>query len=753
MFTDRDAQIETLILDRDLESLKRIFFIGSEGRHVKDGVRHESELWDYKERLPDPGKGQDNDRSWSDLAALVLAFYNTHGGLIFFGVDDDFGVTGVRTRVDSKILNEKLRRYISDRIWVEFQRLFIRADQTYVAAAIVPPRVDRFERFTGNSAGFRYKYSPKQSAIRVGDSVRILTEDEVQARTRQLALPTIDNPFEVDEPGYRLLRPEFHKFVYRKTPCEEIESALLDPRTSVVSITGIGGTGKTALGAWATRRAYDRKDFAFIVSTTAKDRALTTSGILALTPQLSNYESLLDAILSVLQFEDEIQSSVDKKHDTVQELLSESGGLLFIDNLETIDDARIIHFLEHLPIGVKAITTSRVPRVKNYVRAVDPGFLTDDEITKFVLGYKASKPWVSNLKPEQTLAIGRAAQGVPLAIEWVLKRASGPGEALGFARSIQDSGSKKDELLEFCFRRVFDAMPEAERTILHILATVSAPLGLEPVIAATGLQVQTMDVLEGLRDDSLVQRFYDEDSGTYRFTLLAIVRAFVASDLALRPDIDRKIRKRLTDWFDATDIRDVSLRTAERLRRQGKQTSDLMLFELGIEAEKLDNKSAAKQLYERAYKTGNNWRAAHRLAEIYRHVEVNIVETLRWYERAALSAPRQGLDRALVFREWGNVLKASGEPDAIDLAISKFEEALENHPSDRLAAHSLATLYSRKGVFRKVIGLRTILWDKADTSTRSMSRDILIEAYSHFSDLVEVAKLRAWVPQTKGAAG
>src|SRR5579872_932992 len=210
VITHRDEQIEKVIANRDVPNLLRIFFDDSSGtRRVRDGVCHESELWDYKETLPDPSRSVDNDKSWADLAAVVLAFHNQHGGVVFFGVKNDFTIAGIRTRLDSKILNDKLRRHISDRIWIEFQRAFISFDQTCVAFILIPPRTETFERFMNAGSGFRYTFEPRGSAIREGDSTYILSEKEVALRTRQLALPTIDNPYEVDETFFRLLRREY----------------------------------------------------------------------------------------------------------------------------------------------------------------------------------------------------------------------------------------------------------------------------------------------------------------------------------------------------------------------------------------------------------------------------------------------------------------------------------------------------------------------------------------------------------------
>ena len=61
------------------------------------------------------------------------------------------------------------------------------------------------------------------------------------------------------------------------------------------------------------------------------------------------------------------------------------------------------------------------------------------------------------------------------------------------------------------------------------------------------------------------------------------------------------------------------------------------------------------------------------------------------------------LDRAIIFREWGMLLRGAGDPAATDLAIEKFEMALKETPDDALAAHALAKMVERKGHYRRVI--------------------------------------------------
>ena len=57
---------------------------------------------------------------------------------MIFGVTDDLSFCGATTRLDSKLINDQIRRYLGDRIWVEFHREFIQEDQRYLGVALVP---------------------------------------------------------------------------------------------------------------------------------------------------------------------------------------------------------------------------------------------------------------------------------------------------------------------------------------------------------------------------------------------------------------------------------------------------------------------------------------------------------------------------------------------------------------------------------------------------------------------------------------
>ncbi|MHB8364857.1 MAG: RNA-binding domain-containing protein [Vulcanimicrobiaceae bacterium] len=114
----RDPVLESAIEHKDVDVIKRTLFDAEKGiDRVRDDACHESELWDYKSGVPDPARGAANDKAWADVAALVLAFHNNRGGVIVYGIHDkSYDAIPVKTRLDSKQFNEKLRRFISDRV-------------------------------------------------------------------------------------------------------------------------------------------------------------------------------------------------------------------------------------------------------------------------------------------------------------------------------------------------------------------------------------------------------------------------------------------------------------------------------------------------------------------------------------------------------------------------------------------------------------------------------------------------------------
>jgi tetratricopeptide (TPR) repeat protein len=745
---DRNDEVRRAIRQRDIGSIVALIFEPATFQ-VRPGFSTETELWDFKQGCPRPGKQKEDEIGWSNLAVDILAFHNLHGGLIVLGVGDrDLRLCPIKHRLDSKIFNDQMRKFFSDRIWVEFYRIFIQADQSYVGVAVVPPRGPSLERFQADApveTGPRFRRG--ESAIREGDSSRILKKDAADAVARQISVPLINQTYIVNEPYFRILAPEYAQFVERPGPCKDIEAAMNDPRSAVAALVGIGGTGKTALATWATLRAYDRKDYEFIASITAKDRELTSAGIRALEPGLTSFEALLDTVLDVLGFPDLKSQALVKKEAEVRGLLGNSTGLLLVDNLETVDDARIIQFLDSLPIGVRALTTSRRSSVRVSVHPVPLGALTEKEVIAFI-GSLASSPglgYARDLTTSECIRIGGACDGLPLAIRWTLVRSESASEALATAEAITATSRKGEELLEFCFRRVFDAMSGSEQEVLEVLSLFQRPLPSEAIVVGSGAPAQKVgDAVDDLFADSIIKRLFDPDRNDYCYTLFPVTRAFVTAHMNRQHGLADKMRSRMADWFEARDVEDPAERLVVREVRQGKGGSETALIDLGRAAERRGDVGSAEAMYQQALQRNPaSWKAARVAAEFYRHKMNDTTQALRLYEKAAGNAPRRGPDRALIFREWGMLLRDCGDPEATDKAIGNFEIALQETPNDVLATHALAHMLSRKGKSIRVIELLEPLAKHGNTLTREKTMPILLEAYEQAGELLKAAQLKA----------
>ena len=83
------SAIQELVQKQVLNEEVLSHFINAESGSIV--LRFESEYWDYKRDLPDLS----DPIKVAELAADVLAFHNTRGGYLLFGITDDYIILGV----------------------------------------------------------------------------------------------------------------------------------------------------------------------------------------------------------------------------------------------------------------------------------------------------------------------------------------------------------------------------------------------------------------------------------------------------------------------------------------------------------------------------------------------------------------------------------------------------------------------------------------------------------------------------------
>lgn len=482
------------------------------------------------------------------------------------------------------------------------------------------------------------------------------------------------------------------------------------------------------------------------MSVTAKDRELTSTGIMGMEAGLTSFERLLDEIADVLEFPDLKELNVEQREQQVRLLLESGRGLLYVDNLETVDDARIINFLDALPIGTRSIVTSRRSRVRVSVRPVDVPAMNDKEIVDFVEALLAQESFrhLAGMSAAEAIRVGHGWDGIPLAMRWSLSKAQSRQEALSAAEAAMSAGSHGDELLEFSFRRVFDSLSALEKSILQVLSILEQPIPIEAVFAGVGdTTMAVLDATEALQEDALVQRVFDPDRNDYAYTVLPITRSFVRRDLRRKPRVIDSLTRSLSNWFEARDVGNADQRMIVRELRQGGSSDETALVDLARAAERRGDFDGAEKLYDQALsRSPRSWNAARRFAEFQRHSRNNRVEALRLYAQAAANAPLRGPDRAVIFREWGILLRDSGEPNAGALAVEKLQTALGETPNDLVAIGVLAALLHSRRAYRVLIEVVEPHIYTPNQQFRKTVLPLLLEAYDNTTELLKAATLR-----------
>lgn len=735
---DRDGSIITAIRQKDMGSLKSLFF-KNDLSDVEPSFKTETELWDYKLNCPSISSPA---LEWAEICKDILAFHNTgKGGVIFFGIDDkEYNIVGISSEnlIDSKIFNDKIRKYVGDKLWVDFY-VISNSNKTITIGAIIIPQLSdnsAIKRFQKNGPEKHKKllFYANGSAVRRFDSSVVLSPTE--ANELAFNRPVIQyKEYEIDEPCYRLLSADYHEFILRSKYCEAVMRGLHHNRATSVCLIGIGGVGKTALATWAVKKLYIDDEYDYIVSISAKDRELTASGIQSISQKLTSLDDLLDAILDVIGFPEAKNEKLEIKRKTTVDLISGEKILIFVDNLETAIDKDIIDFINYLPEPAKALITSRrnVVTVSSYPIEIGP--LENEEIVRYISSLSALPrfSFCNALSVAEKEKIGDSFNGIPLAIKWIISSCTNSEELLAKAELMEHGGMQNEELLEFSFRRVFDDMSTIEKGVMRVLAVIS-DLPIEAIVQGSGLtskSAEVVDALESLVADTIIIKYYDPDCRSDKYRLLTLTQRFMLKNCISTRD-EQAIHSRLSSWYNATDIKDVEERQLISAMRQGGQNMGATLVSFAESAAKKGDVSTAVKFYNSAVaRDPNNWFVYWKYGEYFRHVEKSTAQTITMYESALKYAKNEKVTPqiAVMHREFGMIYGNSGRSDAVTRAIEHLEIAHLNMPNDPICAKGLASMYEKRGNTTEIVRILEPFRTSKDRKTRMVLLPILLRAY------------------------
>ncbi len=317
---------------------------------------------------------------------------------------------------------------------------------------------------------------------------------------------------------HNLPLPEFDDtgFLGRTTDRREVTKQLRCTHP-VITITGEGGVGKTAL---ALRCLYDfvESDEAsvdIIVWITLKSRVLTAGGIRdirdAINTTVGIVQNVTAGVGSPLRSED-----LDALFSELREYMSTFRVIVAIDNYETIQVDNLRPLLSSVPPGSKVFFTSRLGLGEYEVRyKLDPL----DIRTAVSLGRRYAQflnaGFLVSLPDNQWEQLCESLFKNALLIKWAVSSIAG-GATLEHFIARQHETLKT--ALQFCFENLFLRLSPVEKSLIWVLASARRPLsGAELHFIARQQQTISqaeIDLAIGyLHNSSMLKRSFAREPG------------------------------------------------------------------------------------------------------------------------------------------------------------------------------------------------------------------------------------------------
>jgi predicted ATPase/class 3 adenylate cyclase/DNA-binding CsgD family transcriptional regulator len=328
---------------------------------------------------------------------------------------------------------------------------------------------------------------------------------------------------------------------------EDVESVMDDlARARVVTLTGVGGIGKTRLALEVGRKLQGEwRDGVWFAALDTVDRPA----------------ALLRSLLGLLG----IDPRVERELDSLIEGLKYRDTLLILDNCEHLLEAvaETASAIVSSCVRVRVLATSREPLDVDGERARRVGPLSTDEVGSAVELFRlraeeAGASLDADRDADAIVRICRRLDGIPLAIELAAARARSlrPAE---IAERLDDmfrlltggrrASTERHRTLRATLEWSYDLLSEPERSVFARLSIFPGSFALdaaEVVVADALSDDDVLDVIDRLLARSLLVPV-DECDET-RFRLLDPVRQLAGEQLATRGETD-SFRRAHTRWY------------------------------------------------------------------------------------------------------------------------------------------------------------------------------------------------------------
>lgn len=351
---------------------------------------------------------------------------------------------------------------------------------------------------------------------------------------------------------HNLSHPDYQEFIGREKELNEVRLRLRPyPHSThhVITLKGVGGVGKSSV-AMETACRYLYKSHTFPVSEqfgaviwfSAKEQFLTPEGIRSRLAPQRTLEDLYTAIATTLEQHDVLDLPLTDQHDLIKQILQRQRTLIILDNLETVDDNRLMAFLREPPVPTKIILTTR-----HWVEVAFPVTIegmTEEDAVKFI--EQECKRQNVVVSDHDTVLLMQRTGRVPLAIVWSIGRIT-----YGFSISqvLEDLANvdSEDGYAQFCFKQSVAEIRERNAFKLFMALTMfGGQAEREPLGKVAGL---AQNYQERDRELAKLERLSLVSRQGNQFEMLPLTYEYAQNELSRHPDFDAEAFSRWADWI------------------------------------------------------------------------------------------------------------------------------------------------------------------------------------------------------------
>lgn len=379
----------------------------------------------------------------------------------------------------------------------------------------------------------------------------------------------------------------------------------------IIAVTGGGGIGKSALALDIGYEFLKPTCYLFkhIIWITSKNNFLDYSGISQLKPEYfysNNYKDFLNQFISGFYqelFATNLESISEEELETeIQDIFNNYSRILcVVDNLENIDDPKILDFIKNkiIPPNFVLITSRNGLGEINKTYKLEP--LDDSSAYKLFENlckyYRIEISGINNKKLKELL---KKTNYYPLVIKWCLSLVA--NKKMELEAAFSELNKPQNALLEFIFQKLYKQLSKNAKKILRALALYKEipDRNIISYIAELETEEELIDAIFELEKHSLIsQERIDSKNGIIEtMNLLGLAQTFINNITDIDKDLKEKYERRIIEIEQELDK--ISSVENQDFRPAQKLAQSKLLQALKIVTDSLLNKKLAYNLINEA---------------------------------------------------------------------------------------------------------------------------------------------------------